>query len=167
MKIQKSLRPIILAELLVPLLLLAFGIYEGVLQTLYRAGIIRSSSFLGIEYYQGLTAHGVINAIVLTTFFAVAFGNAIISQFLGFPLSTRWAWSAMGVMLLGAVMAATMIFAGQASVLYTFYPPLKAHPVFYVGLALFVVGSWLAYFPWIPAYLRWRRENPGKKLLSR
>src|SRR5690242_6356008 len=105
MKIQKSLKPIILAELLVPLLLLVFGIYHGVLQTLYRAGIIRASSFLGVEYYQGLTAHGVINAVVLTTFFAVAFGNAIISQFLGIPLSIGWAAGAMATMLLGAVMA--------------------------------------------------------------
>lgn len=163
MKIQKSLKPIVLTELLVPLALLVFGIYHGLLQTLYRAGIIRSSSFLGIEYYQGLTAHGVINAVVLTTFFAVAFGNVVVSQFLGVPISTSWAFGSMALMLLGAVMAAAMIFSGKATVLYTFYPPLKAHPIFYLGLALFVVGSWLAWYVWIPAYLRWRRENPGKK----
>lgn len=163
MKIQKSLHPIILAELLIPLALLIFGIYHGVLQTLYRAGIIRASSFLGIEYYQGLTAHGVINAVVLTTFFAVAFGNAVISQFLGIALSVRWVTAAMVMMLLGAVMAAGAIFSGHATVLYTFYPPLKASPVFYAGLVFFVIGSWIAYWSWIPAYLRWRRENPTKK----
>jgi cytochrome c oxidase subunit 1 len=32
-----------------------------------------------LDYYQGLTLHGVINAIVLTTFFAVAFGHATIA----------------------------------------------------------------------------------------
>ncbi len=66
-------------------------------------------------------------------------------------------------MLLGAVMAAAMIYAGQATVLYTFYPPLKAHPVFYLGLAIFIVGSWVALFTWIPVYRRWRKNNPGKK----
>ncbi|HTO96709.1 MAG TPA: hypothetical protein VMK66_06660, partial [Myxococcales bacterium] len=80
--IQKELRPLILVELLLPLLLTLFGVFHGVLQVLYRAGIIQDVSFLGIGYYQGLTAHGVINAIVLTTFFAVAFGHAVISQYL-------------------------------------------------------------------------------------
>ncbi len=163
MEINKGVRRVILAELLIPLILLLFGVYHGVLQTLYRAGIIRASSFLGIEYYQGLTAHGVINAVVLTTFFAVAFGNAIISQFLKTQLSFRWTAGSFGLMLLGVLLAAGAIFSGQASVLYTFYPPLRAHPIFYVGLALFVVGSWLCYWHWIPAYLQWRRKNPGKK----
>jgi cytochrome c oxidase subunit 1 len=105
----------------------------------------------------------VINAIVLTTFFAVAFGNAVVSQFLGVALSQFAAFASMVLMLLGAVLAATAIFTGQASVLYTFYPPLKAHPAFYIGLALFIVGSWIAFYNWIPAYLKWRRDNHGKK----
>jgi cytochrome c oxidase subunit 1 len=163
MKIQKSLRPVILIELLFPLMLLVFGIYQGVLQTLYRAGIIRATSFGGIEYYQGLTAHGVINAVVLTTFFAVAFGNAVVSQFLGVSISTSAALGSLGLMILGVAMTAVMIFSGKASVLYTFYPPLKAHPLFYIGLALFIIGSWIAFYSWIPAYLRWRKENPDKK----
>ena len=53
-----------------PGILLVLGIYNGLMQSLYRSGIIRDSSFLGLEYYQGLTLHGVINAIVFTTFFA-------------------------------------------------------------------------------------------------
>ena len=160
---QKALRGIILAELLIPLLLLLFGVYHGVLQVMYRAGVIRASSFAGIDYYQGLTAHGVINALVLTTFFAVAFGHALVAQELNSRLSVAGAGLSMSLMLLGAVMAAAMIFAGKASVLYTFYPPLKASPIFYIGLAVFIVGSWIAFFTWIPPYLRWRKENPGKK----
>lgn len=152
-----------MAELLIPLLLLLFGIYHGVLQVMYRAGVIRASSFAGIDYYQGLTAHGVINALVLTTFFAVAFGHALVAQELKIPLSAIGAGLSMVLMLLGAVMAAAMIFAGKASVLYTFYPPLKASPIFYIGLAVFIVGSWIALYTWIPPYLRWRKQNPGKK----
>ena len=68
----------------------------------------------------------------------------------------------MTLMLFGSVMAAAMIFTGKATVLYT-YPPLKAHPVFYLGLAIFIVGSWIALYTWIPVYLRWRKNNPGKK----
>lgn len=79
MELQISLRRIILAELLVPLALFIFGAYHGVLQTMYLSGVIRATSVAGIDYYQGLTAHGVINAIVLTTFFAVAFGYTVVS----------------------------------------------------------------------------------------
>ena len=52
MELQNSLRKIILTELLVPLGLLAFGAYEGVLQVMYRAGVIHATSFAGIEYYK-------------------------------------------------------------------------------------------------------------------
>lgn len=162
-RIQPALRAIILTELLVPLALLVFGAYHGVLQVLYRAGAIRATSFAGIDYYQGLTAHGVINAIVLTTMFAVALGHALVSQELESPLSILGAGLSLALMLIGAVMAAAMIFMGKATVLYTFYPPLKAHPIFYIGLALFIVGSWIALFTWIPVYLSWRKNHPGKK----
>ena len=57
--IQKQLRPVILIELLLPLALAIFGVYHGVLQVFYRSGVIHDLSFLGIGYYQGLTAHGV------------------------------------------------------------------------------------------------------------
>jgi len=162
-EMSKSLRSIVLIELLLPLLLLVFGAYHGVLQVLYRAGVIRSTSFAGIDYYQGLTAHGVINAIVLTTLFAVALGNVIVSQELGTGLSVFGAGLSLALMVIGAVAAAAMIFAGKATVLYTFYPPLKAHPVFYLGLAIFIVGSWIAFYAWVPAYRRWRRTHPQQK----
>src|ERR1035437_5962608 len=116
MEQQRALRGIILTELLVSLALLLFGIYHGVLQVMYRAGVIRASSVAGIGYYQGLTAHGVINALVLTTFFAVALGHALVAQELELPLSVWGAGLSLGLMLLGAIMSAFMIFAGKASV---------------------------------------------------
>ncbi|UCE87188.1 MAG: cbb3-type cytochrome c oxidase subunit I [Deltaproteobacteria bacterium] len=156
-------RRLILLELLVPTVLLAFGIYHGFVQTLYRAGIIRAESFLGIDYYQGLTLHGVINAIVFTTMFAVAFGNALVARFLGREPPVGAAWVSFALMTVGTLLAAFAMFTGRASILYTFYPPLVAHPTFYIGAALLVVGSWVAFFNWIPLYRSWRRENPGRK----
>ena len=163
MELQKRLQTIVLVELLVPLALLIFGAYHGVLQVMYRAGAIRATSVAGIDYYQGLTAHGVINAIVLTTFFAVALGNVLVSQELESPISIGGTATAMFLMLFGAVAAAIPIFLGHATVLYTFYPPLKASPWFYLGLAVFIVGSWISFFTWIPVYMRWRKEHPGRK----
>ena len=73
-EIEPGLRRMILIEIIFPMVLLILGIYHGLMQVLYRAGMIRSSQFLGLSYFQGLTLHGVVNAIVFTTFFAVAFG---------------------------------------------------------------------------------------------
>src|SRR5690606_10107591 len=53
----------------IPVALLIIGILDGLLQVLFRAGIIQANEALGIEYYQGLTLHGVINALVFTTSF--------------------------------------------------------------------------------------------------
>ncbi|NNC94041.1 MAG: cytochrome C oxidase subunit I [Chitinophagales bacterium] len=163
MNISKGNRVIILLELIIPTVLLVIGIYHGFLQTLYRAGLIREDSFFHLNYYQGLTLHGVINAIVLTTFFAVAFGNATIIFFLKKEINKTLNWISFSLMLVGTLLAAWAMLSGNASVLYTFYPPLKAHPFFYLGAALLVVGSWVAFFGWIPLYRQWYKENPDKK----
>ena len=42
-------------------------------------------------------------------------------------------WFSYLVMLVGTVMTAVTILAGNATVLYTFYAPLKASPYFYFG----------------------------------
>ncbi len=161
--LSDSLRRLLLFELTLPMVLLVFGVYHGLVQTLYRAGIIQAESFLGIDYYQGLTLHGVINAIVFTTFFAVAFGNALVTRFLRREPRPPLAWLSFGLMLVGTLLAAFAMFTGRASVLYTFYPPLQAHATFYIGAALIVIGSWVAFGSWIPLYLEWRREHPGEK----
>lgn len=161
--IEPGLRRMILIELIFPIALLVLGIYHGLLQVLYRAGIIRGTQFLGLEYFQGLTLHGVVNAIVFTTFFAVAFGYAVIRFHLRRPLSMKVAWLSCGLMIVGTLLAAAAILSGRATVLYTFYPPLRAHPAFYVGLVLVVVGSWIAFFNWLPPYFAWKREHSGAK----
>lgn len=163
MQVERGLKNIIVFEIAMPMVLLILGIATGFLQVLYRAGVIRAQSVHGISYYQGLTLHGAINAIVFTTFFAVAFGHAIIRFHLEKPLNLAAAWVSLVLMTIGTLMAAVPMLLGKANVLYTFYPPLKAHPAFYIGLVLLVVGSWVAFFSWIPTYRAWKRENAGKK----
>ncbi len=163
MKIDKSSKYLMATLLIIPMILMFIGVYGGLMQTLFRAGIVQSDPFMGPDYYKGLTMHGVLNAIVFTTFFAVAFGNAVIPYALRMALNMTWAWVSGILMLLGSVLAGLMIYMGEATVLYTFYPPLMAHPLFYIGLVLLVVGSWIAFFNWIPMYLRWRRENSGQR----
>jgi len=68
------------------------------------------------------------------------------------------------MMVVGTLLAAWSMLSGNASVLYTFYPPLKAEPAFYIGAALLLVGSWVPLFDWAAMYVRWRRENPSTKM---
>ena len=157
--ITKSERYIILSLLTLPLILLSLGIYHGLMQTLYRSGMISQTSFASIEYYQGLTLHGVINAIVLTAFFAVAFGHACMSYYLKMRMNIFLSWLSVGLMYAGTVFSAITMLTGKASVLYTFYPPLKAHPIFYVGVALLVVGTWIPLLSWIIMYIKWKKNN--------
>jgi cytochrome c oxidase subunit 1 len=159
MYISKPIRNIILIELFVPVLLLTIGIYHGLMQVIYRAGVIHQSSFAKLDYYQGLTLHGVINAIVLTTFFAVAFGHATIAFHLKKEPNYKASMLSLCLMVGGTLMAAWAMLMGKASVLYTFYAPLKAHPLFYLGTALLIVGSWVAFFDWVTVYLKWKKDN--------
>jgi len=161
-EIESGLKRLILIELVLPTALLILGIYHGLMQVLYRAGHIHARKVLGLEYYQGLTLHGVVNAIVFTTFFAVAFGYAVIRFYLG-HVNMKVAWLSFTLMVAGTLLAAAAILSGTSSVLYTFYPPLRAHPAFYIGLTLVVVGSWIAFFNWLPIYFTWKREHPDEK----
>jgi cytochrome c oxidase subunit 1 len=164
MRVEGSVKTVILGEIIFPIVLLIFGIYHGLIQALYRAGIIKDMSFLGIEYYQGLTLHGVINAIVFTTMIIVAFGNAVFLYYLKKPLRPVVQWVSFLLMVVGTLMAAWAMFVGKANVLYTFYYPLIAHSAFYIGAALLLVGSVIPlFFDWAPNYIAWRREHPGEK----
>jgi len=163
MQVSKTFKRIIFLELAIPVALLTIGIYHGLMQTIYRAGVLRDVSFLKLDYYQGLTLHGVINAIVLTTFFAVAFGHVTIAFYFKKEPNKKLMWLGFWLKVTGTAMAAWAMLAGKASVLYTFYPPLKAHPLFYLGAALLIVGSWVPLFDWARMYTSWKKENPTTK----
>jgi hypothetical protein len=93
------------------------------------------------EYFMSVTAHGVSMAYVLTTFFIMGFGYFVAVTALNRPLpGLIWAWGAFWMGILGVVLALISIGSGQASVLFTFYPPLTANVWFYVGLVLCCCG---------------------------
>ena len=138
------------------------GALCGVLQGLTRAGLIPLPA--GISYYQILTAHGVLLALVFTTYFIFAFLYAGNSKTMGAftPACRKVAWLGFAVLTLGTLLAAAMIILNEATVLYTFYAPLKANPLFYIGLALFVVGTWILGGVLIAHYIKWKKEHPDQ-----
>src|SRR5262245_10927922 len=115
------------------------------------------------QYFMSVTAHGVSMAYVLTTLFIMGFGYFVAVTALGRPLPGKpWAWVGFWMVIVGVVMAVVPIALGQASVLYTFYPPLTASPWFYIGLVLVVAGSWIWCVLMLVAMHEWKRENPGR-----
>lgn len=142
--------------------IVAFGVASAMafMQALSRASLDlpwRSAKM----YYLSVTAHGVLMALVFTTFFIMAFGYVVVSRTLGRePAPRGLAWAGYWLALAGCVAAAGTVLAGKATVLYTFYPPLQAHPLFYIGLAFLVVGSWCWSTVMLLSYRAWRRANP-------
>ncbi|WP_426667885.1 cbb3-type cytochrome c oxidase subunit I [Mucilaginibacter sp. McL0603] len=164
MNISKSYKTVILTGLFMPMTLFIFGVYNGVMQTIYRAGVIHQPAVAGINYYQGLTMHGVINALVLTTFFAVVFGHITLSHYLKKEPPKLTYQISIILMVAGTLMDFEAMVTGNAQALYTFYAPLRDSAVFYIGTALLIIGSWIAFFGWVKIWFEWRKENPGKKM---
>lgn len=152
---------IVMTFLYVAFASLFVGATAGLLQTLQRSGSFELP--FGIGYYQILTIHGVVLGLVLTTFFIFGFMLAAQSKVTGFYNKTeiRLLWTGFWILLAGTLAAAVMILLNEATVLFTFYVPLQAHAIFYIGLALFVVGTWFIGFVIFKRHARYVKANPG------
>jgi cytochrome c oxidase subunit 1 len=150
---------------------LGLGGLFGVVQALHRTDVYRGF-VSNADYYTVLTGHGVLLVLVFTTFFIAglflwAVTNSLDREVPSQAVTKLW----FGLMLLGTVLAATAILGGfsdaipvSATVLFTFYPPLQAHPIFYIGAALIIVGSWIAGVNYFRTYFAWRREHPDERI---
>ena len=114
-------------------------------------------------YYASVTLHGTAMAYVVTTFFIMGFGYAVAATSLGRPVrGMAAAWVGFAICLLGTVMAVVAILSGQASVLYTFYPPLLASAWYYGGAFLLIAGSMIWVVLMVLNMTAWKRDNPGR-----
>ncbi len=96
-------------------------------------------------FYRILTAHGLDMLVVWIVFFEVAglyFGGAVMLN--ARLVQPALAWLAFILMVVGAVVVNVIVLMGKADVMFTAYVPLKAHPLFYLGIILFAVGALLA-----------------------
>jgi cytochrome c oxidase subunit 1 len=152
------------ANLIVSLVALFGGVTTGLFQALEYAGVDLYTSLAPVirSYYHSLSVHGVLNVLVFTTFFICGFLPFIFSRSLGAPLaSAGLGWLTFGIMVAGLVLAGIPLVGNAATVMFTFYPPLKAHWAFYVGLTLVVVGTWLVTLNLILSWRAWRAGHPG------
>lgn len=134
---------LITANLAMALVSLAIGGVAAAFVGLSRSSIILLKD--PTSYYMWLTAHGINMLIFWILWFEVALLYFTATVLLNSPLSSlRLGWAAFAVMLSGWLIVEATVFSGKANVLFTAYPPLKAHPLFYVGYLLFAVGVLLA-----------------------
>ena len=149
-----------LAHLWVAIAAFTLACVLGVWQMWARSPI-EAPAHTAQNYFRSVTLHGVSMAYVLTTFFIMGFGYFVAETALKRPLPARGlAWAAFWMGVVGTLMAVLSILSGNASVLYTFYPPMTATVWFYIGLVLVVAGSWIWCGIMIAAMAQWKRANP-------
>ncbi len=170
LKLIQRERLMIGAHIITAMLALMTGIFMGPFQTFHRSPTF-VQYFPNIPvftyYYQAVTVHGVMNALFFTTFFIVGFSYFVVERSLQRPLkSVRMGWVAYVLMAIGLVIMLITILGSpqQSAVLYTFYPPNIAPALFYIGLVLLVVGSWLAAANIFLTYQGWKREHPNERV---
>jgi len=161
---------VVRASLMSSFIALILGAVFGLIQALHRTDIFR---FLDSQYYYTvLTAHGVLLVVSFTIFFLVGVFTWATVRSLDRPLvDIRYTWAWYGLMVIGTLMAVVAILGGfipstdiSADVLFTFYAPMQAHPLFYGGLAIFIIGTWLAGADWFRAWYAWKQDNPDERI---
>ena len=99
---------------------LTAGIFHGLAQALSYANIDILRFFPGLRgYYQGLTAHGVANAIVFTFAFSNGFLPLMTARALGRPLVGGLVQATCAVLLAGNLLVIYAVVTNQASVIST------------------------------------------------
>jgi cytochrome c oxidase subunit 1 len=140
LKVDRAAENLIKANAVVAVVFLLIGGLLGLGVALTRWPAVH---LLGdATFYAVLTAHGMDVLLFWIIFFEMAilyFASAIL---LNCRLATPWAaWLGFVLMLVGSVAANIAVLQGESSVMFTSYVPLKADPLFYLGIILFAVGA--------------------------
>jgi len=111
-------------------------------------------------FYIALTGHGA--AVLL--FWCHIFEVGVAYYFVTTPINARLAtpkiaWLSFWLMVVGSALATVMVLIGQATVMFSAYPPLKANPLFYVGVILFAVGALIPMFIVIATLIKAKNER--------
>lgn len=155
-------------QILLGLAAFAIGCLAGLAQALDR--VLPADSTLWRlfpfqeNYYQGLTMHGVLMAFVFMFGFSNGFLALIHHRSLARRPMTNLLVGSLACAVAGTLLAGGAILVNQASVLFTMYPPLQAHPAYYLGATLLVVSTWLVAADVFLSYRGWRAEHPGERV---
>jgi cytochrome c oxidase subunit 1 len=111
-------------------------------------------------YYRLLGVHGMNMLIFFIIYFEMAvlwFASTVLLN--SRPAAPRFGWFNFGLMVAGSLIVEWAQWSGNADVLFTSYPPLKAHPLFYLGVILFAVGALLVVCQFFATLVIAKREK--------
>ncbi len=142
---HKSAESLMKAHAVLGVVFLLIGGAFGLLVAATRAPGIH---LLGAEdFYMALTYHGTAVLIFWVIFFEIAvlyFASSTLLR--SRPATPKIGWVGFALMLIGSIMTSYAILNGSSTVMFTSYVPMKADPLFYLGLILFAVGALIGCF---------------------
>jgi cytochrome c oxidase subunit I len=158
LKLDRNAERLIKAHAVVATVMLLIGGISAILILLTRWQAVHLLD--PVMFYRVLTAHG----ITMLIFFIIFFEMAVLYFAAGPMLNSRIAapklgWFNFALMTVGAAMVEVMIWTGKADVLMTSYIPLRADPLYYLGIILFAVGALLVCFQFFATLIVAKRER--------
>lgn len=158
LKVDMAAEKLIIANAVAAVVFIAIGGLFALLLALTRWQAIHLLN--PVWFYRTLTAHGFDMLVAWIVFFECAglyFGSTVL---LNARKVTPWlAWMSFGLMAVGSVIVNVIVLMGKADVLFTAYVPLKAHPLFYLGVILFAVGALVVLFLFFANIIVAKREK--------
>ncbi len=140
LKVHGPAESLIKINAVAAVLVFTLGVTAAILLALTRWQAVH---LLSAEwYYRVLTLHGLNMLIFFIIFFEMAIlyfaGPVLLSCRLPMP----WlGWFSFILMAGGVVLVNVIVFQGKADVTWTSYVPMRADPLYYVGIILFAVGA--------------------------
>lgn len=140
LNVDRRVVPLIKANAVVSVVALLIGVTAALLVLLTRWQVIH---LLPVDwYYRMLTLHGLTALVVWIVFWEMAglyFGSTVTLN--ARQIAPGLGWVAFILMVTGTALVAYTVLTGKADLLFTSYAPLKAHPLYYLGIILFAVGA--------------------------
>jgi cytochrome c oxidase subunit I len=155
-EVDRNGQQLALAYAVSGVLMLAFGGTLALLIALQRQGLPISDEW----WYRLLASHGTTMLLFWLLLFEVAGLYWSSTMLLNAPMrAPRVAWANLGMMLLGILLAQWAMLSGNAVVMFTAYPPLTAHPLYYAGVLMFAVGVLVAVILFFANLILAKREG--------
>lgn len=158
LKISSDAEKLIRAHAIMATVMLLIGGVSavGVLMTRWQAVHLLPVQW----FYRILTVHGLTMLVFFILFFEMAVlyfaGPILLNSRVPAP---KLGWTAFWLMVAGSGLAEVMMWTGRADVLLSSYVPLRAHPLYYLGIILFAVGALIATLQFFAAMVVAKREK--------
>jgi cytochrome c oxidase subunit I len=158
LKVHRDADKLIKAHAVVATVMLLIGGISavGVLLTRWQAVHLLPAEW----FYRILTVHGLTMLVFFILFFEMAIlyfaGPVLLGSRVPAP---KLGWAGFWLMVLGSGMTEVIMWMGKADVLLSSYVPLRAHPLYYLGIILFAVGALITVILFFAALVVAKRER--------